>query len=156
MPKKSENPAPEATTNPAPVHEAQPQTHEVPAIAPAGDPPAAPPPEVSAAASALGRRARGVPKTLTDERREELREAAARARGVRATNRAAAKAQAADPAPAPVADPKPQPPTTGRRVGRVPVALPVPVARPVPGQGRRVGVIVAPTKSEVDVFGSGR
>lgn len=149
MPKKTDT-APEATANPAtapanpaPVHEAQAQASDP-------SPEAAPPPEVSAAASALGRRARGVPKTLTDERREELREAAAHARGVRATNRAAAKAQAADPAPAPVADPKPQPPTTGRRVG------PVPVARPVPGQGRRVGVIVAPTKSEVDVFGSGR
>lgn len=147
MPKKSET-APDAPTNPAPVPETQPP--EAPALAPAGDPPATPPPEVSAAASALGRRARGVPKTLTEERREQLREAAAHARGVRAANRALALAQVADPAPAQVADPKPQPPTTGRRVGRVPVA------RPIPAQGRRVGVIVAPTKSEVDVFGSGR
>ena len=136
MPKKSET-APEATTNTGPVPATMTPVGEpapgpaVPAQAAAGDTPT-PPPEVSAAASALGRRARGVPKTLTEERREELREAAAHARGFRV------RAQPTNEAPVP--------PTTGRRIRPDPVAP----------AGRRVRAIVAPTKSEVDAFGGRR
>lgn len=123
MPKKSET-AQEATAG-------EPSTATTP-------PPEVPtpPPEVSAAASALGKRARGVPKTLTPERREELREAAAHARGFRRVSGQVAPAQ-------------------GRRVRGVPVPVaPAPVA---PAVGRRVSAkIVVPTQSDVDAFGRGR
>ena len=152
MTKKS-TPSTEATTTPAPEVTTTPAPEATTTEATTN-----PAPEVSAAASALGRRARGVPKTITPERLDQLREAAAHARGVRARNRALAQspaqALAQSPAIAPAnphgGAPQPQPPTTGRRVGRVSVA------RPVPAKGIRAGVIVAPTKSEVDVFGAGR
>jgi hypothetical protein len=127
MPKKTTpetEPTPEAALELAPVPEATPAT-------------------VSEAAAALGRRARGVPKTITEERREELRAAAAHARGFRVRAR---------PAPAPEATPAPapQPPTTGRRItARV-------VAPEVPTTGRRVAPrIVAPTPGDVAAFGRG-
>lgn len=123
MPKKS-TPEPEPTTEAAPE------------LTPA---PEATPATVSEAAAALGRRARGVPKTITEERREELRAAAAHARGFRVRAR-----------PATEAAPTPQPPTTGRRItARV-------VAPEVPTTGRRVAPrIVAPTPGDVAAFGRG-
>lgn len=129
MPKKSTAP------------ETAPETEPTPEATPAPPPtPEATPTTVSEAAAALGRRARGVPKTITEERREELRAAAAHARGFRVRAR-----------PAPEAlDAAPQPPTTGRRItARV-------VAPEVPATGRRVAPrIVAPTPGDVAAFGRG-
>jgi hypothetical protein len=96
-------------------------------------------PEVSAAASTLGRRARGVPKQITEERREELRESIARARGFRAIARAAGTPPQPEPAPVP--------PSTGRRIAARP-------AKPAQALGRRVAArIVPPTPGEVSRFG---
>lgn len=118
MPKKS-------TPDPEPTPEAAPELAQATV-------PEATPAAVSEAAAALGRRARGVPKTLTEERREELRAAAAHARGFRVRAR---------PAPAPEATPAPapQPPTTGRRI----------TARVLAPR------IVAPTPGDVAAFGRG-
>lgn len=124
MPKKSTAP------------ETEPTQEAAPEMAPA---PEATPATVSEAAAALGRRARGVPKTLTPERREELREAAAHARGFRVRAR-----PAVDPAPAAAPTPAPAPPTTGRRIA----------AKPVVPAGRRVAArIVVPTADDVAAFG---
>jgi hypothetical protein len=109
--------------------ETEPTPEATPELAPA---PEATPSAVSEAAAALGRRARGVPKTLTEERREELRAAAAHARGFRVRARPAPEAT---PAP----DAAPQPPTTGRRI----------TARVVAPR------IVAPTPGDVAAFGRG-
>lgn len=109
--------------------------------------PEATPATVSEAAAALGRRARGVPKTITEERREELRAAAARARGFRVR---ACPAPETAPAPEATPAPAPQPPTTGRRItARI-------VAPETPATGRRVAPrIVAPTPGDVAAFGRG-
>ena len=124
MPKKSTAPETE------PTQEAAPELATAPEATPA---------TVSEAAAALGRRARGVPKTITEERREELRAAAAHARGFRVRARTT-----------PEAAPAPEPPTTGRRIAaRV-------VAPEVPTTGRRVAPrIVAPTPGDVAAFGRG-
>lgn len=128
MPKKST--APETAPETEPTPEAAPEATPSPASE-------ATPATVSEAAAALGRRARGVPKTITEERREELRAAAAHARGFRVRARPATEAA-------------PQPPTTGRRItARV-------VAPEVPATGRRVAPrIVAPTPGDVAAFGRG-
>lgn len=131
MPKKS-------TPEPEPTPEAAPEATPAPDATPA---------TVSEAAAALGRRARGVPKTITEERREELRAAAAHARGFRVRARPAPEAA---PAPEATPAPAPQPPTTGRRIAaRI-------VAPETPATGRRVAPrIVAPTPGDVAAFGRG-
>lgn len=123
-----------------------PETEPTPETTPEATPAPAPeatPATVSEAAAALGRRARGVPKTLTEERREELRAAAAHARGFRVRARPAPEAT-------PPPEAAPQPPTTGRRItARV-------VPAPAPETGRRVVPrIVAPTPGDVAAFGRG-
>lgn len=131
MPKKS-------TPDPEPTQEAAPELPPTPEATPA---------TVCEAAAALGRRARGVPKTITEERREELRAAAAHARGFRVRARPATEAA---PTPEVAPAPAPQPPTTGRRIAaRI-------VAPETPATGRRVAPrIVAPTLGDVAAFGRG-
>jgi hypothetical protein len=145
MPKKTEVPAPEtpATANPAP----EAVTPEAAPVSPAPEATPETPPSVSEAAAALGRRARGVPKTLTPERREELREAAAHARGFRVKARPAVAPAPTTAATATAPAPSLAPPTTGRRIA----------AKPVVPAGRRVASrIVAPTADDVAAFGGNR